>query len=78
MEYMFDRDIFISRLKEACPQMKVREAMKSDHYTTIGNFERVKIPTQADMSNVTRQWLSEHPIATNTTSLINFMRQAWQ
>lgn len=75
-EYLFDQDIFLSRLHEGCPQMTVYENIEAigtpDKVQFVGKIDRVVHPKKAEMAIYGKKFVEEHRGGEGNISVFDF------
>jgi len=76
LDYLFDQDLFTSRLREGCPQLVVYESLEAignpDKVELVGRIDRVKHPKKAEMAIYGKKWLEEHRGGRGNISVVDF------
>jgi len=78
LDLFFDRDVFVTRLRQACPQMSIYENRDAIPTPTLAKVIGEMKPSEHkridDIRKLGTNWIKEHRSNTSSTSIVNFHR----
>lgn len=71
LDYLFEHDTFVERLRESCPQMTVYQHTPED-LAAVAKLEKLQSPDLGDINTAPERWLAEQNISPGVSGMIDF------
>jgi hypothetical protein len=76
LDYLFDQDLFLTRLHEGCPQMTVYDNFEAigdpQKVELVGAIDRVRHSKKGEMALYGEKWVKEHRGGKGNISVFDF------